>query len=98
MKHPLFPPLNEIRSYTQVIQLEREIGGLLCNFEVGVRRWTDDARYPEIDCVSAIEAFDRGGHQVRNIVTLNMLSVIMHTYCREHIYDIIDAIEKKGRE
>ena len=90
--------LNEPRPYTRTIELQREIGGCQCLFEVSVRQWTTEGPLAEIDCISWPDCFDAGGHEIRDMGILAMLNEIITQWCHEHIDDIIELIEKASKE
>lgn len=98
MNHNLFPTLHEPRSYTRCMDIEREIklNGIiyLCNFEVSIRFWEDDAKYPELDCVSKCQAFDNGGHQVTDAVLLGQLDAMVTLYAKDNLVDLADDFQR----
>ena len=95
MREPqsIWQHFNAPRPYTRTIELERSIGGFQCQFEVSVKLWPEHEQFPEIDCVSEIEAFNDGGQQCTNRATINTLETLVQTYCKEHLDEIVNDIE-----
>lgn len=88
----------EPRSYTKTIDIERTLDAFSCGFEVSVLMWEDNQNMPSVECVSAVIAFNDGGQQVTNPATLNRLNTLAEQWCKDHLDELVDLIEKASKE
>lgn len=91
------------RSYTKCVDMELMVDlhghSYLVGFEVSLRLWEDDHDVPSLDCLSGIEAWDSGNHQVTDNATLTQLRTMVAQWLADDCYDmVVEAIEKKERE
>lgn len=91
----------EPRSFTRVIDIERELKldsiVYLCDFEVSIKLWENDERCPEFDSCSRVEAYDAGGHQVRDTAILGRLDAMAELYCKDNLVDLAEQSMKEGK-
>lgn len=95
-----FEAMNEPHSYTRTLEVERMLthNGVdyyLVQFEVSVKRWTDDAQWPSIDCVSTVVAYDQGSNQVLSQPILDALWAMAKAWCEENMHELCERMEKE---
>lgn len=88
------------RSYTKCVDMELMVDlhghSYLIGFEVSLKLWEDDHNVPSLDCLSEVEAWDAGSHQVTDNATLDQLRAIVAQRLDDEGYEsVVEAIEKK---
>lgn len=98
-KFHAYEEMNEPHSYTQTLEVERMMtyNGVdyLVQFEVSVKRWTDDAQSPSVDCVSTVVAYDQGSHQVLSKSVLDTLWAMARVWCEDNMDELCERMEKE---
>lgn len=91
------------RNYTKCVDMELMVDlhghSYLVGFEVSLKLWEDNHDVPSLDCLSEVEAWDSGSHQVTDNATLDQLRAIVAQRLDDEGYEsVVEAIEKKERE
>ncbi len=89
----------DVRSYTKTVNIEKTftVQGheYSTSFECSLRLWTDE-RFPQVEFVSDVQAFNSGGQQVLVRATLDALYALACMWARDNTDTVMELIQKKG--
>lgn len=101
MKPELLPTLAPFRSYTKSVQWQKlyRLDGIdyLCDCDATLVLWENNERYPSLQYLWPIEAWDAGGHMVINKDTLAKLhKIVTEALADDHYEELIEQIRRQG--
>lgn len=66
-----------------------------CKFEVSLKLWRDEDGYPSVDCISAVDAYDQGGHVVTAKGILNILNLMATGWAMVNVDELAEEARNK---
>lgn len=95
-RYSIFESYADAVAYNRFLDIERMFTlnhvEYFCQFEVELKLWQNDENEASVACVSAMDAFDAGCHQMFDVATLKALNLMVTTWAEANVDDLADQV------